>query len=120
MENIMSQLLDTVLLFALPASGKSEVRAYLDQLSSEQCETEMHIGKTLQLDDYPYVHLMHRIDDELMKRGEDYIFYQGPNRPFKDPFTWDTLIRLINEDYADLMANRTYDVSSAAQLLFDR
>lgn len=116
----MSKVLDTVLLFALPASGKSEVRAYLRSLSEDQCRNEMHLGPTLQLDDYPYVHLMHRIDDELKARGQDYVFYHGPTRPFKDCFTWGVLIELLNEDYADLLASRTFDVPSAAQLLFDR
>lgn len=112
--------LDTVLLFALPASGKSEVRTYMDGLSPEVCQSEMHMGATLQLDDYPYVHFMHRIDDELHARGLESVFYNGPVRPFKDEFEWGTLIHLLNEDYDDLMAGRTFEVPSAAQLLFDR
>ena len=59
----MSQLLDTILLFSLPASGKSEVRRYLASLTPDQCQNDFHMGPTLQLDVYPYVHLMHRIDD---------------------------------------------------------
>jgi len=116
----MSEILDVVLLFALPASGKSEVRTYLDGLSPAVCRSDMHLGPTLQLDDYPYVHFMHRIDDELDARGEDYVFFKGPTRPFIDNFEWGTLIHLLNEDFDDLMAGRTFDVPSAAQLLFDR
>ncbi|MBW2528901.1 MAG: hypothetical protein JRI23_32295 [Deltaproteobacteria bacterium] len=116
----MSGILDTILLFALPASGKSEVRTYVDGLSPEQCNAEMHMGHTLQLDDYPYVHFMHRIDDELGKRGHDYVFYAGPSRGFKDPYEWGTLVHLLNEDYDDLLARRTTEPASAAQLLFDR
>ena len=33
----MSSLVDVLLLFALPASGKSEVRRYLASLRPEQC-----------------------------------------------------------------------------------
>ncbi|MCA9726218.1 MAG: hypothetical protein KC729_00940 [Candidatus Eisenbacteria bacterium] len=116
----MGKTLDTVLLFALPASGKSEVRTYLDGLSAETCESEMHLGATLQLDDYPYVHFMHRIDDELQARGQSYVFFKGPTRPFIDNFEWGTLVHLLNEDYANLLAGRTFEVPSAAQLLFDR
>jgi hypothetical protein len=108
------------LLFALPASGKSEVRTYLDGLTPDVCRDEMHLGATLQLDDYPYVHFMHRIDDELHARGQSYVFFKGPTRPFIDNFEWGTLIHLLNEDFDDLMAGRTFDVPSAAQLLFDR
>ena len=116
----MAELLDTVLLLALPASGKSEVRKYLDGLSPEQCRREFGMGQTLQLDDYPYVHFMHRIDDELAKRGQPYVFYKGPTRPFNDDFEWGTLIHMLNEDYADLKAQRTTTVASPAQWLFDR
>lgn len=116
----MSGILDTILLFALPASGKSEVRTYVDGLSPECCRDEMHMGHTLQLDDYPYVHFMHRIDDELRKRGHDYVFYAGPRRPFRDQYEWGTLIEMLNEDYDNLLARRTCEPSSAAQLLFDR
>lgn len=114
------QILDTVLLLALPASGKSEVRKYLGGLSPEVCLNDFGLGPTIQLDDYPYVHFMHRIDDELRKLGMPYVFYKGPQRPFIDPLEWGTLTHLLNEDYSDLRAGRTVAADSAAQLLFDR
>ena len=116
----MSQLLDRILLFSLPASGKSEVRRYLANLTPDQCRNDFHMGPTLQLDDYPYVHLMHRIDDELKTNGLEYAYYHGPNRPFRDNWTWAVLIELLNEDYADLMAGRQVVVASAAQHLMER
>lgn len=115
-----SEILDTVLLFSLPASGKSEVRTYMASLSPEQCVRDMAMGPTLQLDDYPYVHFMHRIDDELYANGHPYLFYHGPNRPFQDAWTWAVLVNLLNEDFDDLLRGRQHEVSSAAQLLFDR
>ncbi len=116
----MSQLLDTILLFSLPASGKSEVRRYLASLTPDQCRNDFHMGLTLQLDDYPYVHLMHRIDDELKANGLNYAYYLGPNRPFRDNWTWAVLLELLNEDYGNLMASSQTFVASAAQHLFDR
>lgn len=114
------KLLDTILLFSLPASGKSELRRYLAHLTPEQCRNDFGMGPTLQLDDYPYVHLMHRIDDELRVRGHRDYFYHGPTRPFQDEWTWAVLIALLNEDYANLKAGRQTEVASAAQHLFDR
>jgi len=90
------ELLDTVLLFSLPASGKSETRTYMSSLTPEQCRREMCMGPTLQLDDYPYVHLMHRLDEELVAKGWKRVFYHGPTRPFQDSWTWAVLIELIN------------------------
>jgi hypothetical protein len=114
------EILDTVLLFSLPASGKSETRTYMASLTPEQCVRDMAMGQTLQLDDYPYVHFMHRIDDELYKNSYPYLFYRGPNRPFQDDWTWATLVALLNEDFDDLVSGRRHEVTSAAQLLFDR
>ena len=117
----MTDKLHTVLLFALPASGKSEVRTYLDsETFLGRLEGESPVGPTLQLDDYPYVHAMHRIDDELHQRGYDFLFYEGPSRPFIDQYEWGTLMELLNEDYDDLLANRVVETDQAAQLLMDR
>ena len=116
----MSKILDTVLLIALPASGKSEVRKYMSTLTEKQCVEDFKIGPTLQLDDYPYVHFMHRIDNELTSQGYKSIFYKGSERPFKDEFEWGTLIHLLNEDYENLLNKKITKTDSAAQNLFDR
>ncbi|KAL0219665.1 hypothetical protein P9112_005318 [Eukaryota sp. TZLM1-RC] len=97
-------LLDTVLLNALPASGKSEARQYLGSLTSEECAEHFHMGETVQLDDYPYVHMMRRIDDLLAAGGSKRIFFAAPDKGFADGRQWGTLIQLVNEDYDDLKA----------------
>ena len=116
----MALPIDTLLLFSLPASGKSEVRRYMDQLTTQQCQGDFNMGTTLQLDDYPYVHLMHRIDDLLLEHGWKYVYYRGPSRPFMDEWTWAALIELLNEDYKNLLDSAQVQVASAAQHLFDR
>jgi hypothetical protein len=102
----MPSLIDVLLLVALPASGKSEVRRYLASLTPEQCRDEMHLGPTVQLDDYPYVHLMRRLSQELRTRGEDGVFFDSDELPMKEPRDWGTLIELLNEDFADLVRRR--------------
>jgi hypothetical protein len=116
----MTTRIDTLLLFALPASGKSEVRRYLASLTPAQCRDDFGLGPTAQLDDYPYVHLMHRIDDELLAAGWKYLYYKGQNRPFQDDWSWAVLIELLNEDYRNLVEGRQVEAPSAAQHLFDR
>lgn len=113
-------MLDTVLIFSLPASGKSEVRTFLSSLSETQCREEFGMGPTLQLDDYPYVHLMHRIDDELRAAGWHQVWYGGPQRPFLDAWTWAALIELLNEDHDHLVNRRPVEAASAAEWIFDR
>lgn len=116
----MSKHIDVLLLLALPASGKSEVRRYLASLSPEQCHDQFGIGHTVQLDDFPYVHIMRRITDELTDRGHKGMFFLSPALPFRDPVDWLTLIELINEDYDDLVNKRQPAPASAALWLFDR
>ena len=108
-----------VLLMALPASGKSEVRNFMAHMDPAVLRDEFHIGETLQLDDFPYVHMMRRIDNELQAMGEPRIFYPGED-PFYDGRDWGTLCHLLNEDYHDLMNRSIVKPDSAARLLFDR
>jgi len=98
----MKQIIDTLLLFALPASGKSEVRKYLSWLSPEKCRDDFGLGPNVQLDDFPYVHFMRRIDEELEALGQGRIFYHGPDKGFREGRDWGTLIELINQDRAAL------------------
>ena len=99
----MAKHIDILLLTALPASGKSEVRRYLASLTPEQCEEQFGIGHTVQLDDYPYVHMMRRVSQELRAQGEDPVFFDSDNLPMKNPLDWGTLMELLNEDYEDLV-----------------
>lgn len=114
----MPHTLDVLLLLALPASGKSEVRRYFASLTPEQCRDEMHMGSTVQLDDYPYVHMMRRVSQELRTMGRDGVFFDSDDLPMKEQRDWGTLIQLVNEDFDDLMKrNRPAPASAAAWLL---
>jgi hypothetical protein len=113
-------LIDVLLLTALPASGKSEVRRYMASLTPAQCRDEMHIGPTVQLDDYPYVHMMRRVSQELRKRGIDGMFFDSDDLPMKEPRDWGTLIELLNEDFDDLVKRHRPAPASAAVWLLDR
>lgn len=99
---VTADVIDVLLLLALPASGKSEIRRYLEHLDPATARHDLHVGPTLQLDDYPYVHLMRRISQELRTRGQDPVFFASDDEPFRDPRDWSTLTLLLDEDYADL------------------
>ena len=116
----MPESIDVLLLLALPASGKSEVRRYLASLSPAQCRDELHLGPTVQLDDYPYVHMMRRVSQELRAMGRDGVFFDSDDLPMKEPLDWGMLVELLNEDFADLMTKRHAAPSSAASWLLDR
>ena len=94
-------MLDTLLLLALPASGKSELRRYLDSRSDSEL-AELHLRPSAQLDDYPYVHLMRRISAELAALGEDPVFFASSGEGWLEPRDWGALIHLLNEDFEAL------------------
>jgi len=116
----MSALIDVLLLTALPASGKSEVRRYLASLEPERCREDFHLGPTVQLDDYPYVHLMRRISQELRALGHGGMFFDSDEQPMLEPLDWGALIELLNEDFDDLAQRRRPAPASAAAWLFGR
>src|SRR5262249_46145148 len=106
-EASMSRPLEVVLLLALPASGKSEVRTYLASVPAGAAANDFRLGPTVKLDDYPYVHIMRRISEELRARGQDGVFFRANDEPLVDPRDWGTLIELVNEDYEDLRRQPT-------------
>ncbi len=98
----MEPRIDTLLLLALPASGKSELRRYLASVDPEVAAVDFGLGPTVQLDDYPYVHLMRRVSEEVRRLDAPPVFFAAHDQPFLDGRDWATLIALVNEDYAAL------------------
>jgi len=113
----MTRNIDTLLLLALPASGKSELRRYIASLDLDTAAEDFGLGPTVQLDDYPYVHLMRRIDEEIVRLGESAVFYKSNNGPFLEGGDWATLIALVNEDYSGLGTDSPVPSQPTAWLL---
>lgn len=116
----MSANFDTILLLALPASGKSEVRRYLASLPAEVQRRDFHVGSSVQLDDYPYVHMMRRLSQEMRAMGMEPAFFYSDVHSMKEPRDWGTLIELVNLDYFDLAAGRRIEPMHAGSWLLDR
>jgi len=112
--------IEVLLLTALPGSGKSEVRRYLSTLSEKECREQFGIGPTVQIDDFPYVHMMRRISEESTKREKMGVYFRSPAFTFRSPKEWGTLMHLINDDYKDLINYKKVNPKSAAEWLFDR
>jgi hypothetical protein len=100
----MTETIQVLLLLALPASGKSEIRRYLQHLEPNVLLRDMHIGRTVQLDDYPYVHLMRRISQEQRAAGVEPAFFESDTGTWREPLDWLTLIELVNDDHAAAIA----------------
>ena len=111
--------INTLLLLALPASGKSELRRYLDTRQPHEL-AELHLKPSVQLDDYPYVHLMRRISQELRSLGEAPIFFGSDDGGWLEPKDWGALVRLLSEDYAALTSPPTVAPGAATTWLLER
>lgn len=112
--------IETLLLLALPASGKSEIRTFLKTFSAAECAALFHLRPTVQLDDFPYVHLMRQTDAALRQSGAAPVFFRAADKPFVDARDWGTLIELINEDHAQLVLGRGFEGPHAASWLLER
>jgi len=113
---MVTDTLDILLLLALPASGKSELRRYIEYLDADTARRDLALGPTAQLDDYPYVHLMRRISQELRRLGEDPIFFTTEEASWQEPLDWITLIHLLNEDYAHTVSTGRGEQTAAGLL----
>ncbi len=111
---------DVVLLNALPASGKSEVRKFMNENDPDQMINDFHIGKNLQLDDFPYVWLMRQLDKKLTEMGQPTLYYPDDESPTYDGRVWGVLSILLSEDYQDLVNRNYVQPANAAEYLFER
>jgi len=112
--------IDVLILIALPASGKSEVRTLLNKMPKTSFP-QFH-DDVAQLDDYPYVEFMRAVDEAAITRLKmDPLFFHASDRGFKDPFEWVTLIELLNQDFLYSRTSRLRSFPNEAALkLFQR
>lgn len=112
-------MIDVLLLVALPASGKSEVRTYLKTLGREEQERAFGWRNPVQYDDYPYVEFMRWVDQLARLLGYEPLFYEHPDASFRDPHEWGALIELLNDDILGEY-RRPADPAEIARWLFRR
>lgn len=111
---------DTLLLLGLPASGKSVIRQRLATIAAGPSAVGAAVGPTIQLDDFPYVHLMWRVDEALAELGQDGVFYVPGDERFRDVRDFTTLIHLLDEDHAALGGRTPGPVADAGPWVLER
>jgi hypothetical protein len=117
----MAVELPIVLLCALPASGKSETRKLLKNMTPEQTKALGLCEGSSQVDDYPYVSFMRDVDDVLEAMGQPRFFFRAADQGFFTELDWGTLVKFVNEDYADMAARIPKpEVACAVDWLFER
>ena len=59
--------IDILLFNALPGSGKSETRKYLNSFPVKERRAKFGIGEMVEIDDFPYVFFMRCASEEFVK-----------------------------------------------------
>ena len=96
------KVLPILMFCALPASGNSESRRFFKSLTPEEM-SQFHLGdSSTQVDDYPYVDALEKIDAFCNETLGKTIFKDPKTRLFFTGYEWGTLTYLINEDYLDI------------------
>ncbi len=96
----MKQLFEKIILLGRPASGKSEVINYLKNTSDNERKDRFHIGKLVEIDDFPMLWTWFEEDDILEKKFGKPRLHSDSEGYFKEEYLWHLLIERISFDYA--------------------
>src|SRR5512143_1540447 len=89
---------DALLLLARPAAGKSEIMRYLKSLPPDERREKLHIGKIVEIDDFPMLWTWFEEDDLLSQMGKPRL-HTTEDGYFRWTYLWDVLIRRIALEY---------------------
>ena len=95
---IKPSLINTLILIARPAAGKSEIIDYLSKLSKAEREQKFHLGKIIVLDDFPMLWTWFEEDDILESMGFPRI-HSTKDGYFMHQYLWDVLIKRLNLEH---------------------
>jgi len=96
----MKQLFEKIILLGRPASGKSEVINYLKNTPEAERKERFHIGKLVEIDDFPMLWTWFEEDDILEKKFGKPRLHSDSDGYFKEEYLWHLLIERISFDYA--------------------
>lgn len=95
---MVDELFRKLLLIARPAAGKSEIINYWQNLPQEQRANRFHVGKMVEIDDFPMLWAWFEEDHILEEMGYPRLHTDAEGY-FKEDYLWDVLIRRMNLAY---------------------
>ena len=95
----MKQIFDKIILIGRPASGKSEILDYLKRTKLEERMKRFHIGKMVEIDDFPMLWTWFEEDAILEKIMNKPRIHTTPDGYFLYEYMWHLLIERICMDY---------------------
>jgi hypothetical protein len=91
-----------IILIGRPAAGKSEIIAYLRDVSRERRKSDFHIGEFAEIDDFPMLWTWLEEDEILAEMGKPRLHIDEEGY-FKFPYLWNLLIRRMELNYRKLL-----------------
>jgi tRNA uridine 5-carbamoylmethylation protein Kti12 len=95
----MQNIFKKIILIGRPASGKSEVINFLKNLKSEIRAEKFHVGKLVEIDDFPMLWTWFEEDDILEKVFNKPRLHSTSDGYFLHEYLWHLLIERISLDY---------------------
>lgn len=97
-----NNIFSTLLLIARPAAGKSEIIAFLNKISDQTREESFHMGKIVEIDDFPMLWTWFEEDHLLEHMGKPRL-HTDEEGYFKETYLWDLLVERISLEYQKLL-----------------
>lgn len=117
----MSEIFHKIILLGRPASGKSEVIAYLKNSTDEERLKRFHLGKIKEIDDFPMLWTWFEEDAILAKKFNKPRIHTDNEGYFKEQYLWNLLIERISMDYSKLIRdNKDFHNDGTALIEFSR
>lgn len=113
----MKQLFEKIILLGRPASGKSEVINYLKNTPDSERKERFHIGKLVEIDDFPMLWTWFEEDDILEKKFGKPRLHSDSEGYFKEEYLWHLLIERISFDYAKSVRDLEDKVKDVTHLI---
>ncbi len=95
----MNKIFKKIILLGRPASGKSEIINFLKNLSNSERFEKYHIGRLVEIDDFPMIWTWFEEDDILSKKFKKPRLYTTKDGYFKYKYLWHLLIERISLEY---------------------
>ncbi len=117
----MPEIFKKIILLGRPASGKSEVIAYLKNTSDEERLKRFHLGKIKEIDDFPMLWTWFEEDAILSKKFGKPRIHTDEDGYFIEQHLWNLLIERISLDYTKLIRdNPDFHDNGTALIEFSR
>lgn len=113
----MKQLFEKIILLGRPASGKSEVINYLKNTPDSERRERFHIGKLVEIDDFPMLWTWFEEDDILEEKFGKPRLHSDSEGYFKEEYLWHLLIERISFDYAKSVRDLEDKVKDVTHLI---